>query len=132
MTEREYRYEVGFVDSGAVLINIVLMSIVMLSNGVSAIQKSDLSPWIFEVVKLSVQANLFIYLNLYTNMQIYICLTSLVNLGGCLKNLSGSSLAPSFQYSYSIQAPSGICASVASMNCPNSGASGITPVSSTY
>jgi hypothetical protein len=62
----------------------------------------------------------------------YICFTVLVNLGISLLNFSGSSLAPSFQYSNSIHASSGICASIASIHCPSAGASGTTPVSSTY
>lgn len=61
-----------------------------------------------------------------------IAFTVLVNLGISFLNFSGSSLAPAFQYSYSIHASSGICASAASIHCPSAGANGTTPVSSTY
>lgn len=54
------------------------------------------------------------------------------NLGISLVNLFGSSLAPSSQYSYSIQAFSTICSSIAAIQFPSSGLSGMTPVSSTY
>ena len=68
--------------------------------------------------------------DLYRRFQIGF--TVLVNLGISFLNFSGSSLAPAFQYSYSIHASSGICASIASIHWPSAGARGTTPVSSTY